>query len=408
MKLVRVIALLSVMALLFAPLSMAEEIVEIDFWHIFTRGHAEALESIIARFHEAHPNIRVIATHQGGYTDLNMKLAAAVPAEVPPTMSLLIANWVPPAFAGALYPLAGVFSQEILDDILPVLVADGTFWDELLLVPFNRTTNVLFYNTDLVPVPPQTWEEMLALAEELLIDADGDGVFEQYGKGIRLGPEQFAFLFLQAGGEWFDEDQTAFLIDSPAGIKAMEYLLELKQVALFQTGWFSGPFGRGEVAMYWGSTAGIPFVARAAAELETNWSIAKLPAGPVQEASIFMGANIGIFELGSTPEQRAAAVTFLEFLLSPEEHLYWVTHTGNLPFRFSTIESPEWVEFMEKYPHWVAITEQVLTSQVYPHHVEWTSLRRLMAEATEAVLFEALSPREALEDAAAEALFYLE
>lgn len=160
--------------------------------------------------------------------------------------------------------------------------------------------------------------------------------------------------------------------------------------------------------MYWGSTAGIPFIARAAAAGETNWSIAKLPAGPVQEASIFMGANIGIFELGSTPEQRAAAVTFLEFLLSPEEHLYWVTHTGNLPFRFSTIESPEWVEFMEENPHWVGITEQVLTSYVYPHHVEWSSLRRLMMDAVDAVLHEVLSPREALEEAAAEALFYLE
>ncbi len=385
------------------------EPVEINFWHIFVGPHAAALERITARFHEANPDIRVVLTHQGGYGDLNMKLVAATAAGTPPTMSLLIANWVPPAFYGALMPLDGLIPEEILSDTLPVLVAENRFWGTLLSMPFNRTANVLFYNTDLVPEAPRTWEELLTLAKELRVDADGDGVFERFGKGIRPGPEQFSFLFLQAGGEWFNEDETEFLIDSPAGLAAMEFLHELRQVALFQTGFFSGPFGRGEVAMYWGSTAGIPFVARAAAPHGTNWSIAKLPAGPLGISySIFMGANIGIFELGTTEEERAAAVRFLLHLLSPEEHIYWVKHTGNLPFRFTTIESPEWGAFMEENPFWVGITEQVLLSAVYPHHLEWDSLRRLMVEMTEEVLLGIKTPAEALRWAAEEAeMWYL-
>ena len=410
------LTIIGIMALLGITLGVSTitaasaEPVEIHFWHIFVRGHAEALESITARFHEANPDIRVVLTHQGGYDDLNMKLAAATAAGAPPTMALLIANWVPPAYYGELMPLDNVIPEEILDDILPALVADNTFWGTLLAVPFNRTTNVLFYNTDLVPEPPQTWEELLAMAEELRIDEDGDGVFDRYGKGIRPGPEQFAFLFLQAGGQWFNEDETEFLIDSPAGIAAMEFLHELRQVSFFQTGWFSGPFGEGFVAMYWGSTAGIPFVARAAAAHETNWSIAKLPSGPLGVSySIFMGANIGIFELGTTEEERAAAVRFLLHLLSPEEHLYWVKHTGNLPFRFTTLESPEWAAFVEENPHWEGIAEQVLLSYAYPHHLEWDSIRRIMVEMTEAVLLAEMTPEEALRWGADEVeMWYLE
>jgi len=407
MKVVRVAGLLTVMALLVAPLTMATAPVEITFWNIFVGAHAGVLNSIIARFHEAHPDIRVTSVHQGGYDDLNIKLAAATAAGAPPTMALLISNWVPPAYEDALYDLTGIFPQEIVDDIYPVLVGDGTFRGRLLTVPFNRTTNVLFYNTDLVPVAPRTWEELLSLATELRLDRDGDGRVDRFGKGIRLGPEQFAFLFLQAGGQWFNEDETAFTVDSPAGIAAMEYLLALKEVALFQTGFFSGPFGRGEVAMYWGSSAGIAFTAAAAAPVGTRWSIARLPAGPAQEASLFMGATIGIFELGSTPAQRAAALTFLEFLLSPEEHLYWVTRTGNLPFRFTTVQSLEWAQFVEANPFWKGVTEQLATSEVYPHHVEWDSLRRLLEEATNAVLHGVLSPRDALAEAAAAAQEYL-
>jgi len=356
----RVFSWLLVGALLLgvAGSGLATQPVEIDFWHIFVREHLAALERIVERFHAANPGIRVTLTHQGGYDDLNVKLAAAVAAGVPPTMSLLISNWVPPAYEGALMPLDGLVPAEVMDDILPALVADNTFWGTLLSVPFNRTTNVLFYNTALVPEAPRTWEELLTMAEELRLDATGDGVFERWGKGIRPGPEQFAFLFLQAGGEWFNEDRTEFLIDSPAGIRAMEFLHELRQVALFQTGHFSTPFGRGELAMYWGSTAGIPFVATAAAPHGTPWNIAKIPAGPVRDASLFMGANIGIFELGSTDAEREAAVRFLLHLLSPEEHLYWVKHTGNLPFRFSVIESAEWAAFVERNPIWAGITSK--------------------------------------------------
>lgn len=155
--------------------------------------------------------------------------------------------------------------------------------------------------------------------------------------------------------------------------------------------------------MYWGSSAGIAFVAAAAAPHGTPWSIARLPAGPVREASLFMGANIGVFELGTTVAEREAAVRFLLHLLSPEEHLYWVRHTGNLPFRFSVIESPEWAAFVRANPPWAGVTEQVLVSDVYPHHVEWDGIRRLMVEATEAVLLGTMSPEEAVRWAADEA-----
>jgi multiple sugar transport system substrate-binding protein len=385
------------------------EPVEIHLWHIFVGGHAEALASITARFHEANPDIRVVLTHQGHWPDLNMKLVAATAAGTPPTMSLFKTTWVP-AFYGALMSLDGLIPAEITDDIFPVFLADSTFEGRLLTMPFARSTNVLFYNTDLVPEPPATWEELLAMAKELRLDRDGDGVIDRFGKGIRPGPEQFAFLFLQAGGQWLNEEETEFLIDSPAGIKAMEFLHELRQVALFQTGFFSGPFGRGDVAMFWGSTAGIPFVARAAAPHGTRWNIAELPAGPLGIShSILMSGSAGIFELGTTEEERAAAVRFLLHLLSPEEHLYWVTRTGYLPYRFSVIKLPEWQAFVEANPIWAGVTTQALLSYGYPHHVEWAAIRGVMDEMTDAVLFETMTPEEALRWAADEVeMWYLE
>jgi multiple sugar transport system substrate-binding protein len=378
-------------------------VTEIHLWHIFTGGHVTALENITARFHEANPDIRVVLTHQGGaWGDLNTKLVAATAAGTPPTLGLFKTTWVP-AFYGALMPLDGVIPAEILNDIFPVFRADSTFEGRLLTVPFARSTNVLFYNTSLVPEPPATWEEMLTVAKEVRLDRDGDGVIDRFGKGIRPGAEQFTFLFLQAGGRWFNEEETEFLIDGPEGIQAMEYLRDLRDASLFQTGFFSGPFGEGAVAMYWGSTAGVPFVASAAEAHGTQWNIAKLPAGPLGIShSILMSASAGIFELGTTEEQRTAAVRFLLYLLSPEEHLYWVTGTGYLPYRQSLLELPEWQAFVKANPIWAGIAEQVPLSYGYPHHPEWSAILRVLGEATESVLLGVMTPEEAVRWAADE------
>lgn len=394
--------LAGVMLLAGSTLGSATTPTEIHLWHIFTGDHAAALESITARFHEANPDVRVVLTHQGGWDDLNMKALAATAAGIPPTISLFKTTHVP-AFIGALMPLDEVIPAAVLEDIFPTFLADSTFEGRLLTVPFARSTNVLFYNTDLVPQAPRTWEEMLTIAEALRLDRDGDGVFDRYGKGIRPGPEQFAFLFLQAGGQWLNADGTELLIDSPAGIEAMESLHQLRQVSFFQTGFFSGPFGEGFIAMYWGSSAGIPFIARAAEAHGTRWNVAKLPAGPLGIShSILMSASAGIFELGTTEAERAAAVRFLLHLLSPEEHLYWITRTGYLPYRFSVIELPEWQAFVEANPVWAGVTEQALLSEGFPHHPEWEAIRRVMAEMTEAVLLELMTPEEALRGAAEE------
>lgn len=409
MKLVRTLALLCAMVI-FAPASLARGVTEITLWHIFTGAHAEALNAAVTRFQAANPDVRITLAHQGAaWDDLRTKLLAATAAGTPPTIGLFKSNWVPGAFEEVLMPLDKVISPAQKLDILPSFLADSTVNGVLRTVPFARSTDVLFYNTALVPRPPRTWEELLSMARALNADRDRDGRVDRWGIGIRPGPEQFAFLFKQAGGRWFNPDQTAFLVNSPAGLRAMEYLRSLRETGLFQTGFFSGPFGRGEVAMYWGSTAGIPFVARAAAPHNTRWNIAPLPAGPGggRGYSILMSASAGIFQRGTTEAQREAAARFIRFLLTPSEHLQWITQTGYLPFLHSVMVSPEWRAFVRANPIMAGVTVQATLARPYPHHLEWDSLRRLLTEAVDAVLHGQLSPEAALRKAATEAPRYL-
>ncbi|MGY4706736.1 ABC transporter substrate-binding protein [Candidatus Bipolaricaulota sp. J31] len=369
--------------------------VEIEFWHAMRGGHLETLEAITAKFMEQNPDIVVKLVGQGGYGDLNTKLIAAAAAMQPPTMSQFYADWVASAYKDALMSLDGLIPEEILSDIPEKLLAACYFDGKLLTIPFNKSTLILFYNTDLVPEPPTTWEELLEMAKALTVDEDGDGTPERYGFGLRPYPEMFTTFFWQAGGKFLSDDMTEALIDSEPGLVALNFLLELKATSLYQSGYLSGPFGSGKIAMYIGSVAGIPYVARAA-EGKVNWNTAVLPKGPVNNDSVYMGTDLGIFTLNTTSEQREAALKYILYLLSPEAHMAWAKGTGYIPFRKSAITSDEWKAYMAENPERVAVTEQAFHGFTYPNHPKWYSIRGVLGDMLEAVLLGDMSPEEAL------------
>lgn len=371
--------------------------VEIEFWHAMRGGHLETLELITAKFMEENPNITVTLVGKGGYGDLNTALIAAVAAEDPPAMAQFYEDWVAAAYKDGLMPLDGLIPEEVLNDIPEALLRTGIFDGALLTIPFNKSTLILFYNTDLVPEPPKTWWDLLWWARRLTVDEDGDGTPDRFGFGLRPYAEMFTTFFWQAGGQFYNEDMTECTINTVAGLQALDFLLELKATSLYQSGYLSGPFGSGIVAMYIGSVAGIPYVARAAETGGVNWNTAVLPRGPVNNDSVYMGTNVGIFALGSTQQERDAAVKYINFLLSPWAHLEWAKGTGYIPFRKSVFTSPEWEVYMEEDPTRVAVTQQAPHGFYYPIHPESYSIRGVWGDMLESVLLGEMTPQEALD-----------
>jgi len=97
---------------------------------------------------------------------------------------------------------------------------------KLYAAPKNTNVQLLWYRDDLVPQPPQTWDEMLAMAEQL----------KQQGKPSTVGitgaqyeglVAQFNTLTVSAGGHILSDDGTRAVVDDGA-VKALE---ELKKLA---------------------------------------------------------------------------------------------------------------------------------------------------------------------------------
>jgi multiple sugar transport system substrate-binding protein len=71
------------------------------------------------------------------------------------------------ANAGWIDPWSGKLKQQATEEVFPSVIETATFEHKLYAAPFNTNTQVLWYRKDLVPKPPETWDQMIEMAEGL-------------------------------------------------------------------------------------------------------------------------------------------------------------------------------------------------------------------------------------------------
>jgi multiple sugar transport system substrate-binding protein len=108
------------------------------------------------------------------------------------------------ANAGWIAPWTGKQKAEASKDVFPSVLKTATFEGELYASPFNTNTQLLWYRKDLVPKPPETWEQMIQVAEglpeagQIQVQAERyegytvwvNALIESAGTSILKGPEE--------------------------------------------------------------------------------------------------------------------------------------------------------------------------------------------------------------------------
>lgn len=397
------VSILLVLALLVVGL-VANGIVyaqtEITFWHAMSGPLGETVEEIVSEFNSQNPDIRVEAVYQGSYGDLETKIMAGIQARRPPTVAQVYENFTDNLVINdAIVPLEDylALSQAELNDYIEVFRDMNTWNGKLYTIPFNKSTWVLFYNTDVVPEPPATLDEFLAVAEQISNEYDG----EMFGFGIRPTVELFDIFLHLYGGAMLD-DELNITFTEEAGVQALDTMKSMldNNSALMIDGYESDSFGAGLIAMYIGSSAGAPFVA-SAAEGNVNWSMAPIFTHEAAAAP-FMGTNVALFAQTSEA-QREAAAKFVEFLTNTENTTKWAIETGYLPVRYSALESDRWLDYVNSDP---AVAEGPANPTQFengfwqPRIAPWSAGRTVITTAVEEVLLAGSQPQASLDNAA--------
>ncbi|MCZ8511015.1 ABC transporter substrate-binding protein [Paenibacillus filicis] len=381
--------------------------VEIEFWHAMTGAQEEALKKITDDFTKANPNIKVKLVTQGNYSDLQQKLTAAAKAGKSPTLAQTYEDWntdfisndlvtdLTPYINDAKYG----WSKDELNDISKVF-RDDNLWDgKYYSLPFNKSTNVLFYNKTLLDKAglkvPTTWDEVKDAAKKL---TQGKTLGMGFENSVGMDLQSFV---LQAGGEFIDEKALKVKFNSPEGKRALDYIYGFIKDGTGRTAgedkFMSDPFGRGDVAMYIGSSAGLSFVDKGVGG-KFDWDVAVLPKDK-KAAAVIQGTNVSVFTSGVSDEQKLAAWQYIKFLINKENTAYWAMKTGYLPVRTTANDSQEYKDFVAKNPKQGVAAKQLDAGFFYPRMAGSTTMKNDVMKEVDAVLHNQKTVEQGLADA---------
>lgn len=379
---------------------------EITFWHAMNGPHQEAITALTEEFNESQELYTVEEMNQGDYETLEQSIMASGVSGDLPTLSQLTPGLVPDlATNELLLPLDDIltgengFTQEELDDIYPGFMESSVYNEQTYAMPFSKSTRVMYYNQDLLDEygveVPTTWEDVKALGEKMV--AAGD---DSIAMGLENAFEmEYETMARQNGSTFIDGETLEVDIDSPESVETLEFLMGLIDDGHARTagedGFFSGPFARGESALYIGSSAGLAHVGPVAEENGINWSTAELPTYNDTPLTIFAGNDLGVFS-SATEEEQEAAVAFLSFLLEPENTAFWSMETGYVPISKAALEVPEYKTYLEENPTAEAATLELDYGISAPSFVGYGEYRNELLNTMDDVLVNDADEQEAL------------
>jgi multiple sugar transport system substrate-binding protein len=362
-------------------------------------------------FEQQHPNIDVeFEPVPSGRS--NEKLLTQIAGGNAPDSAFVDAGFVQQlASRGALLNLDGyiagsdiVATEDYVEGFRNTALVDGSMYG----LPFDGETTGLFYRTDLfdaagIAGPPTTWEEFEQDAAALT-----DPSKQQYGVAIFSTEAAYYWYpwLWQAGGDTLSDDGQDIAFDSPEGVEAANFYVNLAQKYappdyLTSDSWNGRvAFATGKVGMY---IAGNWFAGQMLSEfpdIEGQWATAPLPKGDAGCATTLAGDSLIIL---GTSDQQDAAWKWIEYLSSPDVMSAWTIGeetTTLLPPRESLLTSPQLSEDKPFLQGFADDMECAFTSTVVqPRYGEVEAV--LNEKLGEAMLGD-ITPEEALREAASE------
>ncbi|HEX2224125.1 MAG TPA: extracellular solute-binding protein [Thermoanaerobaculia bacterium] len=164
---------LSLLALLLWPsLALAQK--EIVVWHGYRGDEKTAFEKVVAQYNQAAKGVKVttLAVPYDAFAD---KITAAVPRGKGPDVFIFaqdrLGGWI--AAGNTVEPLDFFLDDKIKGRYLKTTLDAMTYQGTVYGLPLNFKTLTLIYNKKLVPAPPKTTGEMIALAKKNTNAASG-------------------------------------------------------------------------------------------------------------------------------------------------------------------------------------------------------------------------------------------
>lgn len=347
--------------------------IEINMWMGLTGQGGELLTRFGEDFNKTQNEYRVVVSFKGQYPEQRAAAVAAYRAGNPPhIMQMFDAGSGDMMSArSAIVPVSEVFRRAGLqfnpaDFISPARGYYGLQNGDLLSMPFNVSTTVLFYNKDafrkagLDPErAPRTWPELIDAAKKIrTTNAAACGYTTTWLAWVML--EQMAsrhnVAFGTQGNGRGGLDASLTLAGNPVLTRQLQTLIDMQKDKSFDYGGRSNDaaakFISGECAMLTQSSGGLGAIAQGA---KFSFGVGQLPFWPDVAGAPFAttigGASLWVFNAPNRTQAEFRGVArFLDFLRSDAVMTEWAKATGFLPATNSAFRAMQNEGFFTKNP----------------------------------------------------------
>ncbi len=377
------------------------------------------------KFNELHPNVNVkveIISSADRTAILNTNLQAGTPPDIVFESIFAMTDY---AHMGALVSLDDLFTKEDLEDLNPNSMAEGNVRGTQFFYPLGYNCGMMAVNADyfreagleaMLPAEGEygTWtpEEFKTALETLKTNITSKSNVSPWGLFCKNNQsDQYNNLYLRMfGAEMFNEDSTACVINSEEGVKGAEFIKELYDLGLTETGpaTYQGAdiremFTNQEVAVGYAMVGHYTSMVDKMEKGEiTPFEIALFTL-PGEEGPISFLQNYGscVFDSGDE-DQIAWAKEFVKFYSSNAEYAKAVINIG-IPSRASVAAEYEDLNHIKIYSE--AGENAKAFSGGIPNYV---GFRNLLYPTMQAILDGSKTPEEALDSLAADATALIE
>jgi sn-glycerol 3-phosphate transport system substrate-binding protein len=367
--------------------SIAQDRIQLHWWHAMDGGLGEALKAIVAEFNASQDKYEIVETFKGRYrVVLNNTIAAYRAGEHPHIFQNNETGVITLMLSGALKPVHELLEEHDvavdLDAYLAPVVDTYTADGRLLGMPFNSSTPIMYYNAELLreagfETGPETWQEM----EEMIVAAQAQGVNGASGQPV-CG-------YAYSGGMWDNVENWSSIHDQPyadlangrdgLAVRLVYNTTKLvdhqKRLARWleegkasfgaesPTDWSSAAFtqwGNGDCIFWSGSTASHARVERTA---QFDWSATFFPHDSeiidTPRNSTIGGAALYVLK-GFSEEEHAGIAEFFRLLTSVEIQKQWHKGTGYVPITKEAYEELVAEGYYEENPTYEIAVKQLL------------------------------------------------
>ncbi len=415
-----------IMQISFAGAAFAKPI-EINWWHAMRGARGEVVQKIVDGFNSSQSEYKVIPTYKGAYDEVvNAGVAAVRAGKQPHILQSFEVGTQTMMMSGAIYPVYQLMADkgykidwsQYLQPVLSYYMnADGN----LMSMPFNSSTPVMYYNVDLfkkagIPMlskdKPITWDQVGEITGKLVKAGVKGGLVTAWQSWTQIenysAIHNIPFASKANGYEGLD---TKLLINNDKVVNHIARLKRWMEDKRFYYGGqkYQGPkseFIAQNAGLYIDSISGIAKLKKAVKDF--TWDVAPLPVESWMKEpqnSIIGGASLWVFK-GLPKQDYAGVAAFLNYLAGNGPQILWHKATGYFPITLTAYNQLKSEGYYKENPLQEVGIKQ-LTRRI-PTKISrglrlgyFIQIRNIINEELELVWNDSKTPQQALDSAVA-------